>query len=55
VRTRLRIEAAGTVSEWFRWARVGVDAIEELAADAGLPLQDTFTAGGRWFARLQRP
>jgi SAM-dependent methyltransferase len=55
VRTRLRIEAAGAVSEWFRWARVGADGIEELAARAGLPVQDTFTAGGRWLARLQRP
>ena len=32
VRTRVRIEAFGAVSEWFRWARVGVDGIEPLAA-----------------------
>ncbi len=38
--TRIRIEAAGEVSEWFPWARVGVDGIEPLAARAGLPHVD---------------
>jgi len=55
LRTRLRIEAAGEVSDWFRWARVGVDGIGELAARAGLPVRDVFSAGDRWLARLQRP
>jgi SAM-dependent methyltransferase len=52
-RTRVRLEAAGAVSEWFRWARVGVDAIESLCAD--LRLDRTFLANGRCFARLLRP
>ena len=53
-RTRLRIEAGGEVSEWFRWARVGVDGIEAVAANAALPLHDVLQVGGRWVARLQR-
>jgi SAM-dependent methyltransferase len=55
VRTRLRIEAQDVVSEWFRWARVGVDGIEPLAASAGLDVDDVVCAGGRWLARLRRP
>lgn len=54
-RTRIRIEAGGEVSEWFRWARVGVDGIEPLAARAGLPLVEVVYAGGRWLALLRRP
>lgn len=53
--TRIRIEAGGEVSEWFRWARVGVDGIEPLAASAGLPLVAVVCAGGRWLALLRRP
>jgi SAM-dependent methyltransferase len=53
--TRVRIEAPGVVSEWFRWARVGVDGIEPLAARAGLPVEDLRCPGGRWLARLRRP
>ena len=52
-RTRIRIEAGGEVSEWFRWARVGVDGIEPLAARAGLETMDVLCAGDRWLARLQ--
>jgi SAM-dependent methyltransferase len=54
LRARLRIEASGVVSDWFRWARVGVDGIDELAAAAGLPVRATFSAEGRWLAQLQR-
>jgi SAM-dependent methyltransferase len=39
----------------FRWARVGVDAVEELAAETGLRLRATFTVEARWFAELERP
>jgi SAM-dependent methyltransferase len=53
VRTRIRIEAGGHVSDWFRWARVGVDGIEPLAARAGLPVVDVLCASGRWLARLR--
>ena len=43
------------VSEWFAWARVGVDGIGALARAAGLAHADTLTAGGRWIAVLRRP
>jgi len=55
LRTRIRIEAPGVVSEWFAWARVGVDGIGPLAARAGLGHEDTLSAGGRWIALLRRP
>jgi SAM-dependent methyltransferase len=55
VRTRVRIEGHGLLSEWFRWARVGVDGIEPVAARAGLPVEDVVCVGGRWLARLRRP
>jgi SAM-dependent methyltransferase len=53
LRTRVRIEAGGEVSDWFRWARVGVDGIAPLAARAGLPDVDIVCAAGRWLARLR--
>jgi SAM-dependent methyltransferase len=55
VRTRLRLEAPGVVSEWFGWAQVGVDGIAGLAACAGLGVDDVRCVGGRWLARLRRP
>ena len=51
-RTRVRLEAPGVVSEWFAWARVGIDGIGPPAADAGLRVGETLSAGGRWFSRL---
>jgi SAM-dependent methyltransferase len=53
-RTRIRIEAPDVVSEWFAWARVGVDGLGPLAERAGLAHEDTLTAGGRWVALLRR-
>jgi SAM-dependent methyltransferase len=55
VRTRIRIEAGGEVSEWFRWARVGVDGIAPVAERAGLAVEDVTCAAGRWLARLRGP
>jgi SAM-dependent methyltransferase len=58
VRTRIdrvRLEAPGTVTPWFGWATVGADGIAPLARTAGLDLSDRLEAGGRWFARLERP
>jgi SAM-dependent methyltransferase len=54
-RTRVRLEAPGVVSEWFSWARVGVDGIAELARAAGFMAGGPFGAGGRWFAQLLAP
>ena len=53
-RTRIRIEAPDVVSEWFAWARVGVDGIGPLARRAGLDHDETIAAGGRWIAVLRR-
>ena len=55
VRTRIRIEAGGEVSEWFRWARVGVDGIDAVAAATGLAVADLVSVAGRWLARLHAP
>jgi SAM-dependent methyltransferase len=53
--TRIRIEAHGVVSEWFAWARVGVDGIGPLAARCGLEHAGQLTVDGRWIAVLRRP
>jgi SAM-dependent methyltransferase len=53
--TRIRIEAGGEVSEWFRWARVGADGIGPLAGRAGLSLAELVIVAGRWLARLEAP
>ena len=52
--TRVRLEAQGVVSEWFPWAQVGVDTVEEVAAEAGLARDWTMCTGGRWFTALRR-
>ena len=49
---RTRLERSGEVTPWFDWAHVGLDAVAEPAALAGLGVQDTWHAGGRWFASL---
>lgn len=54
-RTRVRLEAHGQVSEWFRWARVGADGIDGVAERAGLAAGERLRAGNRWFAQLARP
>jgi SAM-dependent methyltransferase len=38
----------------FRWARVGVDAAQRVAAEAGLRLRDVSRIENRWFAELRR-
>jgi SAM-dependent methyltransferase len=53
-RVRVRLETPGAVSPWFGWATVGAHGIGPLARVAGLRPRETFGAGGRWFARLER-
>jgi SAM-dependent methyltransferase len=43
---------AGGTGRWFPWARVGADAVRELAAGAGFGLEETWSGAGRWFVRL---
>jgi SAM-dependent methyltransferase len=52
--TRIRLEAGGAVSDWFRWAHVGVDAVHEHAAAADLEVREIWEVQGRWFACLVR-
>ncbi len=54
-RIRVRLEAPGEVSEWFRWARVGVDGVEGLAARAGFMVEEVRELSGRTFVTLRRP
>lgn len=53
--TRIRLEAHSEVSEWFAWARVGVDGIAPLAARAGLERTGLLAVKERWIAVLRRP
>ncbi len=53
-RMRIRIEAPDQVSEWFRWARVGVDGVDEVAERAGFTVDTSREVGGRTFVTLRR-
>jgi SAM-dependent methyltransferase len=53
-RVRVRLEAPGVVSEWFRWARVGVDGIASVGRRAGFEATETRTLAGRTFVTLRR-
>jgi len=53
-RVRIRLEAPGVVSEWFRWARVGADGAAAVAARAGLLVAATREFDGRTFVTLRR-
>jgi SAM-dependent methyltransferase len=50
-----RIETPLESGSWFRWARVGVDAVGGLARQAGLAVDETWQEGNRWFAALSEP
>ena len=54
-RMRVRLETRAAISPWFSWATVGATGIEPLARSAGLAPRGRIEAGGRWFARLERP
>jgi SAM-dependent methyltransferase len=54
-RMRVRLETGAAISPWFGWATVGARGIEPVARSAGLEPRATIAAGGRWFARLERP
>jgi len=49
---RVRLEGTHSTSDWFAWARVGVDAIDGYADLAGLDVTQTWEVHGRWFAGL---
>jgi SAM-dependent methyltransferase len=51
----VRLESAGDVGPWFRWASVGVDSAATLAAQVGLRLSSVRLIGGRVIASLTAP
>ena len=53
-RVRVRLEATDVVSEWFRWARVGVDGVEDVARPAGFEVGEIRALAGRTFVTLRR-
>jgi hypothetical protein len=48
----VRLESAGDVGPWFRWASVGVDSAATLAGQVGLTLTGVRLIGGRVIANL---
>jgi SAM-dependent methyltransferase len=50
----VRLETGGWAGPWFPWARVGADAVDALAARAGLRSRRLVAGGGRWFAWAAR-
>jgi len=48
----LRFQTENAVGEWFRWARVGVDAIADVAAGAGMTLREVAEVAGRFIATI---
>jgi SAM-dependent methyltransferase len=52
--TRIRLETAGAVSDWFGWAHVDAEAVAEHAHAAGLAVRETWESEGRCFACLRR-
>jgi SAM-dependent methyltransferase len=48
----VRAELHGAPTEWFPWARVGIDGLERLAATTGFRVVTTWSDHARWFARL---
>jgi SAM-dependent methyltransferase len=53
--TRARLELGGEYSEWFAWARVSACGIAAIAAQAEMMVEQEWSCGGRWFARLRSP
>jgi SAM-dependent methyltransferase len=51
----LRLEHERSASPWFPWARVGVDAVDGIAAAAGMRAARRWRDAGRWFAELEAP
>jgi SAM-dependent methyltransferase len=51
-RSWVRLESAGAVGPWFRWASVGIDSAARLAEQAGLSLTGIHPVGQRVVASL---
>lgn len=51
---RARVERGPERGPWFPWALVGADDVGSLGGLAGFAHTELLTAGGRWFAQLDR-
>jgi SAM-dependent methyltransferase len=51
-RGRARLEDHERCTEWFPWARVGLDAVHDIALHAGFSPCRVVAGGERWFATL---
>jgi SAM-dependent methyltransferase len=49
---RVRLEGALGSSEWMPWSLVPADQVATIAAAAGMRVEDSWSAAGRWFAQL---
>ncbi len=49
----VHVERDGDAGPWFRWARVSIDGIDEIAERAGLVRTWTYEEEGRWFVQLR--
>jgi hypothetical protein len=48
---RVATDAEGG-GRWFAWAWLGADAVDDVAAEAGMATRWVREAGGRWFAEV---
>ncbi len=52
---KVRIEHEGQLSDWFYWAHVSIDQVEQVASGAGFAVHEAWEEAGRWFVALTRP
>lgn len=50
----VRLESEQTSSEWFPWARLSIEELPEMVAEAGFDIREQWHTGGRWFVALGR-
>ncbi len=48
----VRLEVGDHRGEWFPWAVVGVDGLDEVAAAGGHAVAEVWSTSDRWFAHL---
>jgi SAM-dependent methyltransferase len=54
IRTLVRLETGGSLSEWFPWAEVSAADITAVAESAGMAVKRCWPEQRRWFALLRR-
>ncbi|MEO7369943.1 MAG: SAM-dependent methyltransferase, partial [Ilumatobacteraceae bacterium] len=48
----VRVESMGATGPWFEWARVSIDDVDAIAAQARFERTWTYEEEGRWFVQL---